>query len=121
MKRQDLLLEMKKCIGTQDPVVFFEKMTEVFGLLFDRIDQLQLDLNRVKTHSALAVQWEPRVASDMLARQINVLRQDKDIYFDEIELLKKAFAEDLVTQDYKRFCNFWTEALGWHPFLDYEK
>lgn|ERR1700723_403280 len=112
MKRADLLKEMKESIGTKDPIVFFEKMTDMFGLLFDHIDRLE-------THSALAIEWEPRVAADMLAKQIDVLRQDKDTYFVEITALKRAYAEDIITQNYNSFCVFWRETLGWHPFLDY--
>jgi hypothetical protein len=120
MKREDLLLEMKKSIATQEPIFFFEKMVDVFSLLFDRIDKLETDLNRVKTYSALAIQWEPRLASTMLADQINVLRKDKDVYHAEISELKRAFTEDRVTKNYQDFCDFWIEVLGYHPFLDYE-
>lgn len=120
MKREDLLADMRKCCGTQEPVVFFEKMVDVFTLLFDRIDQLESDLSQVKTNSALGIQWEPREASTMLARQINILREDKETYFEELAALKKAFVEDRVTQNYMDFCNFWMDTLGWHPFLDYQ-
>jgi hypothetical protein len=100
MKREDVLKEMKEAVGTKEPIAFFEKMVDVFDLLFSRIDQLESQLNRVKTQSALAIQWEPKVASDMLAKQVEVLRQDKDTYFNEINALKKAFAEDRITQNY---------------------
>ncbi len=120
MKREDLLLEMKKCVGVQDPIVFFEKMVDVFNLLFDKIDTLQKDVQQAKLQSALAIQWEPKMASTMLTNQINILRQDKDTYFDEISELKKAFAENIVTLNYDTFCKFWQEVLGWHPFLDYK-
>src|SRR5271166_3760678 len=109
MKREDLLADMKKSCGTQEPVVFFEKMVDVFTLLFDRIDQLEVDLDRVRTQSALAIQWEPKMASSMLANQINILRQDKDTYFEELSALKKAFVENKVTQNYSDFCAFWME------------
>lgn len=119
MKREDLLKEMRESVGTKDPIVFFEKMVDVFGLLFDRIEHLEETNQRLKTQSALAIQWEPKVASDMLARQVNVLRnQDKDAFATEISALKKAFADDRVTQNYNDFCNFWQETLGFHPFLD---
>jgi len=121
LKREDLLKEMKESIGTKDPIVFFEKMVGVFGLLFDRIDQMEEALHRVKIYSALSVQWEPKVALDMLAEQIEILRQDKETYFNELSALKKAYAEDSVTQNYQVFCKFWLETLGWHPFLDYTK
>lgn len=119
MKRQDLLKEMKDAVGTQEPIVFFAKMIDVFNLMFDRIDQLENNLRQVKNHAALAIEWEPKVAASMIAKQIEALRQDKDTYFMEIEALKKAYADDIVTQNYTQFCQFWLDTLGWHPFLDY--
>ncbi len=120
MDRNVLLKDMKSCVGTQDPIVFFEKMVDVFGLLFDRIEKLEKDLGETRTNAALAIQWEPKVAQAMITDQINVLRQDKETYFDEISELKKAFVEDKVTQNYHDFCHFWQETLGFHPFLSYE-
>lgn len=120
-KREQLLKEMKESIGTKDPIVFFESMIDVFGLMFDHIERLEVDLRRVKTYSALSVQWEPRVALDMLAEQIEILRRDKDTYFQELSILKVAYAEDSVTQNYQVFCQFWLVTLGWHPFLDYNR
>lgn len=118
MNRESLLKEMRDSVGTKDPVEFFAKMTDVFGLLFDRIDVLEKNINRIKKHSALAIQWDPRMASELLAAQVNVLRQDKDVYFNEITALKTAFGEDKVTQSYAEFCQFWLDTLGSHPFLD---
>jgi hypothetical protein len=120
MKREELLAEMKSCIGTQEPVVFFDKMVDVFNLMFDRIDQLAFDLNKANVKATLAIQWEPKVASTMLADMINDLRKDKDTYFEEISALKDAFVADRVTQNYKDFCCFWEETLGYHPFLGYK-
>jgi len=121
MKRQDLLLAMKASVGTKDPIVFFNQMVDALGLLFDRIDVLEDELKRVKTNSALAIKWEPKIALDMLAEQIKNLREDKDNYFHELVSLKVAFGENKVTQSYDQFCQFWLETLGWHPFLDYTK
>ena len=120
MKREDLLKEMKETIGTKDPIEFFAKMVDVFGLLFDRIDRLDQELLCVRINSSLAIEWEPKLASDMLAEQVNVLRRDKDTYFSELTALKQAFAEDKVTQNYRDFCQFWIDTLGWHPFLNYK-
>jgi len=121
MKREDLLKEMKSIIGNRDPIEFFGKMVEMFDLLFDQIDQLRSDLIAVRVNSALSIQWEPKLASDMLSSQVEILREDKETYFNEISALKKAFAEDKVTQNYPDFVNFWQETLGWHPFLNYKK
>lgn len=121
MKREDVLKEMKTMVGQKDPIVFFEKMVDMFSLLFDRLDNLEADLNRVKTNTALSIQWDPRVANDMLAKQIEVLRQDKDTYHAELSACKQAYAVGLVTQHYSTFVEFWLDTLGWHPFLDYER
>lgn len=120
MKREDVLKEMREAVGTKEPVEFFAKMVDAFSLLFDRIDGLEKDLRRVKTHSALSIQWEPKVAGDMLSEQISILKQDSGTYFSELAELKKAYAEDRVTQNYHDFCQFWLETLGYHPFLDYK-
>lgn len=118
MKRESLLKEMKESIGTKDPIEFFAKFTDVLSLLFDRIDQLEANIVRIKLQLALAIQWDPKVASDMIAKQVTALRlnKDKDMYSSEIDALKKAFAEDKVTQTYVSFCEFWEETLGYHPF-----
>lgn len=120
MKREDVLKEMKESIGTKDPLVFFAKMVDVFTLLFDHIDFLERDIRRIKVQSALAVHWDSQLASKMIADQVNKYRNnlDKDAYENEISVLKKAFAEDKVTQSYEEFTQFWRDTLGWHPFLD---
>ncbi len=120
MSHKDLLKEMRDSVGTKDPVVFFEKMVSVFDALFEKLDGLEKDMHQLKTHTALSIHWDPKVASDMITRQVQVLRQDKATYANEIHVLKEAFAEDKVTQNYADFCNFWVSCLGWHPFLDYE-
>jgi hypothetical protein len=120
MKREDLLKEMKSIIGNRDPIEFFGKMVDMFDLLFNQIDQLKSELIAVRVNSALAIQWEPKLASDMLSSQVEILRQDRDVYFNEISALKQAFAEDQVTQNYRDFVNFWQETLGLHPFLNYK-
>lgn len=120
MNRQELIRDMKSVVGTREPLVFFEKMTNLFTMLFDRIDRLELELHHVKTNSALAIQWEPRVAADMLSKEIIKLKKlDKETYAFEIMELQKAYGDDRVTQEYMSFCQFWQDTLGWHPFLDY--
>lgn len=119
-RSEELLAEMRSCVGAQEPIVFFEKMVDVFGLLFNQIDQLKFEINKANVKATLAIQWEPKLASTMLASMINDLRSDKDTYFDEITALKRAFVEDKVTQNYTDFCSFWEETLGYHPFLEYK-
>jgi hypothetical protein len=120
MKREDLFKEMKEAVGTKEPVEFFSKMVDMFELLFNRIDRLDQELLSVRISTTLAIQWEPKIASDLLAEQVEILRRDKDTYFAELTALKQAFAEDKVTQNYKDFCRFWFDTLGWHPFLNYK-
>lgn len=120
MNRDIILQDMKASVGTQDPIIFFEKMVDVFTLLFDRLDELEVEVKKANLKAALAIQWEPKMASTMLTSMIEDLRQDKETYFDEIAALKKAFVEDKVTQNYSDFCVFWEDTLGWHPFLDYK-
>jgi len=122
MNREDLLREMRTSIGTQAPLVFFEKMTDLLGLLFDRIDELEETVSQLKTRSALSIQWEPKVASDMLAKEIEKLKTaDRDTYALEIATLRRAYAENIITQEYVDFCRFWQDNLGYHPFLDYDR
>jgi hypothetical protein len=120
LKREEILSDMRKTIGTQEPIFFFEKMVDIFDLLFDRIDELQIEAKKTSLKAALAIQWEPKLASTMLSLMIEDLREDKETYFDEISQLKKAYVEDRVTQNYNDFCAFWEETLGWHPFLEYK-
>lgn len=120
MNRKDLLKEMKDGIGNKDPIVFFEKMVDVFNLLFDKVESLESAVNRIQIHAALAIQWEPMTAGNMIVKEIERLRGfDKALYHDEISILKQAYAEDKVTASYQEFCDFWVSTLGWHPFLEY--
>lgn len=122
MDRATLLKEMRSSIGTQAPTVYFEKMTDLLGMMFDHIENLEDDNKRLKSLVPLAIQWEPRVAANMLVDQIETLKKvDKDIYATEIQALKVAYAEDRITQEYADFCKFWQDTLGYHPFLDYDK
>ncbi len=92
----------------------------MFNLLFDRIDELEDEVMESNLKAALAIQWEPKLASGMISKMIENLRQDKDTYQNEISQLKKAFVENKVTQNYNEFCQFWQDVLGYHPFLEYE-
>lgn len=120
MDRKALLKDMKDSIGTQEPVVFFAKMVDLFNLLFDKIENLEHNVVETKMNATLAIHWEPKVARSMITEQIDILRDNKDDYVEEISALKKAFIEDKVTQNYSDFCTFWEGTLGFHPFLDYK-
>ena len=93
--RDNLLKEMKESVGTKDPIDFFTKMVDMFSILFEHIDLLEKDLLRVKTQSALSIQWEPRVASDMLVRQVDILRKDKGKLITELEELKVIISQKI--------------------------
>jgi hypothetical protein len=120
MKREDILKEMKDSIGTENPIDFFKKFVSLFDILFDKIEHMESTLKKVKTNSALSIQWEPKIASDMLTEELEKLREDKATYAAEITALKVAYAEGKVVQKYDTFCQFWLDTLGWHPFLDYK-
>ena len=49
MNRQALLDEMKSSVGTQAPVVYFERLTDLLGMLFDRVESLEEELHQVRT------------------------------------------------------------------------
>jgi hypothetical protein len=110
--------DMKDSVGKKEPIEYFRSLTTVFEMLFDCLDKQQNDLNKIKMHSALAINWEPKVAADMLSKQIDILRQDKENYFMELSAMKAAYTEDKVTQNYVDFVEFWTTTMGWHPFLE---
>ena len=116
MKKEDLLKEMRDSVGTKDPILFFEKMVDVFSLLFDRIDHLEKKIGAV---TVAASHWDSRLASDMIAGEVQRLRNiDRAVYHLQISTLKAAYAENKVTQNYEDFVKFWQDTLGWHPFLD---
>ena len=118
MNHKKLLLEMKEGIGTKDPIVYFDKLTDVLGLLFLQLEELKKENEMLKTMSALSIEWDAQVAREMLISEIEKLRSDKDTFFKEISLLKQAYSEDKITQSYKEFCSFWKDTLGWHPFME---
>lgn len=136
MTKENILREMRDCVGFKEPIGFFRKMVDVFNFIFEDLDklnkvipykldeletkirQLESALVQIRTQSALSIQWEPKVASEMIAKQIEILRQDKETYHQEITKLKSAYTEGRVTQNYYDFCRFWQDVLGWHPFLE---
>lgn len=120
MDRKKILEDMKNSVGTKNPIEFFKQFVDIFNLLFDELDSVNDKLNKIKIQSALAIKWEPRLASMLLSNQIEILRADKETYHEVLSEFKKAYAEDVITQSYDVFCVFWQEQLGYHPFLEYK-
>ncbi len=125
MNRQDLLKSMRESIGTQSPEVYFSKLTDLFSLLFDRIDSLEEDLERVKLNSTMAIHWDERVAMKMVDDEIvHMEKTGKDpmlggnIYAQEITWLKGIYLNRVPLQNYENFCRYWQDVLGYHPFLE---
>lgn len=120
LDKDELLKSMREDIGNKSPLDFFAKFVDAFELLFSRIDQLEAELRKVKTNSALAINWDPKVASQLISKEIDKLRndKDKDLYANELSALKKAYSRTFV--DYNAFVTFWIDVLGYHPFMDYE-
>ena len=124
------LKEMLDSVGTKAPVEYFENLVYVLTHLVEQNKALATELRDIKTHSALAIKWDAKVARNMIVDIIAKLRKDGsdgssdksvNIFTNEIAGLKQAFVDDKVTQDYETFCQFWTDTLGWHPFLRYDK
>lgn len=123
MNRDALLKEMRESIGTKDPVVFFEKMVDVFDALFEQINFLRTEVQDTKNFLTLAIEWDPKVANSMLVRTIADLRSKGDdgagvnVFHEEISSLKKMMMTGEMTTDYQTFCKKFVETLGYHPFL----
>jgi len=112
-----VLKEMKESVGTRDPVEYFDRLTDCLTLLFEKVEKSSEDNYKLKMHQALAIKWDPFLARQILANEISELRTNKEVFFNEITALKKAYSEDVVTQSYEAFCSFWNDTLGWHPFI----
>ena len=124
---KQLINEMKNAIGTKDPIEYFQSLTTAFEMLFDRLSCIEKQLEQsnqkadeLKTQFALAIHWDSAVALTMLSKQIDILRQNKEMYSVEITALKAAHLENKITQNYNDFCEFWKDTLGYHPFINYQ-
>ena len=117
MKHESLLEEMKGSIGTKDPIDFFMSLTNLFSIMFDKLSKIEKDLNKLKINTALSLQWDSRVANEMLLEQIEILRKDKETYHAELSACKVAYANGVITQQYSTFVEFWINTLGFHPFI----
>lgn len=112
-----ILKEMQEGILTKEPIVYFEKLLTVLSLLSNKIDLIHTEVVKNKQLMTLSIEWDSKIARDLLTNQINELRSNKDVYFKEISALKEAYIQDEVTKSYSDFCSFWQETLGWHPFI----
>jgi DNA phosphorothioation-dependent restriction protein DptG len=118
IEKDKLLQEMKDCVGKEEPVIFFQKMVDVFNLLFSKIEQLEVEVKQSKVNAALAINWDPSIAANLIAKQIQVLRQDPDLYASEIKELKTLY--NFTYSSSEVFVEDWVRVLGYHPFLDYK-
>lgn len=125
MNKEDVIKEMRESIGTKDPEVFFSKMVDLFSILFDKIDSLSSDLEKVQLNSTMAIHWDERLAMKMVDDEIQhmyITGKDKmlggNIYADEITFLKGVYLDRSPLKNYVEFCRFWQDTLGYHPFLE---
>lgn len=125
MNKEDVLKEMKESVGTKDPEIFFSKMVDLFSLLFDKIDSLSKDLERVQLNSTMAIHWDERLAMKMVNDEIQHMRatgkdhaSNLNIYSNEIYSLQCVYKDSSVIKNYVEFCKFWQDTLGYHPFLE---
>lgn len=127
MNKDDLLEDMRSSIGTKDPLVFFSCLVDVFDHLFNQIDDLKKELKSVQLNSTLAIQWDSKVAKNLIDEEIMVLRkigkQDDGTNFwePEIKALQETYMQGKNIDDYVSFCAFWQDLLGYHPFLEKRK
>jgi predicted RNase H-like nuclease (RuvC/YqgF family) len=120
-----IITNLKDSIGSKAPIEYFSNLTLLLEQLTNhilkqesQIEQLNSKLNNMKIQMALAVHWEPKIALNMIEDKIEILRKDKELYSNEISILKQAYAEGLVIKDYDSFSKFWLDNLGYHPFIE---
>ena len=124
---KNLLSKMESSVGTEDPIEYFKLLTQAIGELYSSNLLLKDQLNKIERNSALSIMWDEQIALTMLSQEIDRLRasDDKDLYFDILKDLKTAYTltstPSSVTCNYQRFCQFWIDKLGYHPFLNYRK
>lgn len=122
---KQVLQSLKDSVGSKEPIDYFKTLTTVFDILFEKLenqqkclDHLNNEISKIKTQTALSIHWESEVALNLISKQIDFLRKDKDTYYNEINQLKIAYTEGLVTKNYDDFVKFWIDTLGFHPFLE---
>jgi len=121
MNKSALIKEMKECIEKKTPVDFFEKLTDVLDHLCTKIEKLEAEVARARITNVLAIKWDSTFALAVIEDQIEAFRQSDPLFHKEkIDELKRAYKEDVVTQDYDTFVAFWKDVVGVHPFMYYE-
>jgi hypothetical protein len=121
MNKDALNKDLKNCVDNKTPLDYFNKLTDVLSYLCNKIERLEGEVAKARITSALAIKWDSRFALAIIEDQIEFLRNnDIDFYKSQIDELKKAYKEDLVTQSYDTFCAFWQDVNGVHPFMHYE-
>lgn len=117
-KEINLIKEMKNSIGVKEPVDFFHNMTDLLESMLNRLSDIEDKLKIVTTQSSLGINWDPKIASEMLVAEIEKMRANKEVFATELHAFKVAYGENEITKDYQTFVNFWVDTLGWHPFID---
>ncbi len=121
MQKDVLIKEMRECIENKTPVDFFNKFTDALDHLFSEIEKLKSEVAKTRVTSALAIKWDSRFALSIIENQIEDLRSSNLVFYKpQIDELKKAYKEDIVTQSYDTFCGYWQDVMGVHPFMNYE-
>lgn len=120
----EVLKNMKNSVGSKDPIEFFKSLVDVLEVLVEQNNKLSSSLNFVinelkntKRNLALAINWDPKIASELIVAEIEKLRKDTDTYHNEISILKNAYKSSTF-ESYDAFVNFWKDTLGYHPFID---
>ena len=121
--KKDLLNILKSSVGKEDPIVYFATLAEVIEQFSSSLESMESQLKLIERNSVLAIEWDAKVALDMILEQIEALRAspNREIYDDIILQLKTASVTPSITENYKQFCKFWLDTLGFHPFLNYKK
>lgn len=128
-ERSALIKTMNDSIDTKDPIEFFKNLTMLLNEVCNKLDKLAVEVKQCKVHAALSIDWDPKLATDLIGKKLASLRssEDKDLYAPQIDV-KRAYQIDELKRAYKyssfndakSFVEFWTKTLGHHPFLDYE-
>jgi len=121
MSKSVLIKEMKDCIAEKTPVEFFDKLTDVLEHLCNKIEKLESEVAKARITGALAIKWDSTFALAIIEDQIEFFRNSDPVFHkDKIDELKRAYKEDVVTQNYETFVSFWQDVVGVHPFMHYE-